>query len=352
MEQASKSSDRRVGMSGASEPGDLFSRVPVALYRTDEDGNLLTANRALANLLGYDDVEQLRSALQSVGAVYVDPSVRDAWIEEINQRGLVFDFDVEFRRADGSTIWVQDTARAIRDDEGELLYYEGALIDVTEKVAATKAREEFLARVSHELRNPIAVVVGLSHELADRYDTFEDSERREMSRMIALQADDASWLIEDLLVAYRDDVSQIAMSPEAFDIVSDIENILEVAERDIALETRAVESKVRADPRRTRQIVRNLVNNAINHGGEEIAVRVEQRGGEVHVRVCDNGDPISETDALEIFQAYKRGSRAIHPTSVGLGLPVARDLARLMGGDVTYSHEDGYSIFTLSLPAA
>lgn len=350
MENAAESADRSRQMSGKSALSDLFFRVPVALYRTDEKGDLLTANQALANLLGYANLDELEAARGSVSSFYVDPAGRDKWLSEINEKGLVFDFDVELRRADGSTIWVEDTARAIRDDQGKLLYYEGALIDVTEKVQATRARDEFLATVSHELRNPIAVVVGLSHELADRYESFEDEERREMSDMIARQADDASWLIEDLLVAYRDDVTQVAVSSEKFDIVSDLKTILNVAQREIPLEMSVSAARVIADPRRTRQIMRNLVNNAVNHGGDEIRARVVVGEDLVEVRVCDNGSPISDSEVREIFQAFKRGSQATHPTSVGLGLPVARELARLMGGDVTYAHRDGYSTFTLSLP--
>lgn len=352
MENATLSADKHTDMSAASELGDLFSRVPVALYRTDEAGNLLIANEALVTLLGYENLEHLRSSLTEVSSVYVDPSQREGWIRQMNEHGLVFDFDVEFKRADGTTIWVQDTARAIRDDNGELMYYEGALIDVTDKVEATKARDQFLATVSHELRNPIAAVVGLSHELADRYDVFDEAERRELREMIARQADDASWLIEDLLVAYRDDVSEVSISPEEFDVVETTTQVLEVASVDVELETTEEASMVRADPRRTRQIIRNLVNNAINHGGDEIVVRVERGEDAVHVKVCDNGEPIPEADLKQIFQAYKRGSRSKHPSSVGLGLPVARQLARLMGGDVSYSHRDGRSVFTLTLQKA
>lgn len=352
MERSTIRADNRVEMSARSELGDLFARVPVALYRTDEVGNLLVANEALVRLLGYDDMDHLMSSLTSVSRVYVDPSDRERWVKEMGEKDLVFDFDVEFERADGTTIWVQDTARAIRDDEGDLMYYEGALIDVTDKVAATKARDQFLATVSHELRNPIAAVVGLSHELADRYDSFDDEERRDMSEVIARQADDASWLIEDLLVAYRDDMSGVSISPEEFDLTQATLQILEVVTEDVKVEAPASTVVVRADPRRTRQIVRNLVNNAVNHGGDDILIRIDGGHDTGDVMICDNGERIPDHDIEQIFQPFKRGPRSSHPTSVGLGLPVARELARLMGGDVIYRHEDGYSIFTLKLPAA
>ena len=339
-------------MSGFAEPTDLFRRVPVALYRTDEQGNLLVANDALVRLLGYETIGELLSAMNLVSSVYVDPAQRQRWISQINEKDVVFDFEVELRRGDGSTIWVQDTARAIRDDRGELLYYEGALIDVTDKVEATKARREFLATISHELRNPIAVVVGLGHELADRYDAFDDKERHDMSEMIARQADDAAWLIEDLLVAYTDNVSTVSIASERFDVVEAISTIITVAPDKIDLIIEGNDTQVFADPRRTRQIARNLVNNAVNHGGDEVTVRVDSMGEIVRVRVCDSGEPIPDSELEDIFGAFKKGSRTNHPSSVGLGLPVARELARMMGGDIDYSHEAGSSIFTLTLPRA
>lgn len=131
-----------------------------------------------------------------------------------------------------------------------------------------KAKDEFLATVSHELRNPIAVVLGLSEELASNYDTFTDEDRREMANLISRQADDASWLIEDLLVAYRDDVSRLPMTIQDIDIVKEAERVLEVVDDPISLEVRGAGTDVRADPRRVRQIVRNLVSNANRYGAK------------------------------------------------------------------------------------
>lgn len=352
MEKTAVLADKESTMVGASEVSDLFSRTPVALYRTDVDGKLMTANDALAALLGFDSFEDVVAAIESVYSVYVDPRDRDRWIEEINREGLITDFDIELRRADGTTIWVSDTARAIEDEAGEIMFYEGALIDVTEKVEAKRARDQFLATVSHELRNPIAAVLGLGQELANRYDSFSDPDRRDMAQMIARQAEDASWLIEDLLVAYRDDIGEVAVAPQTFDVIESVERVIEVIDHGISLEVQSSDLFVEADPRRTRQIIRNLANNALHHGGEEIAVWIRRVDTGVELCVCDNGEPIDPEEVERIFQAFKRGSRSSHPTSVGLGLPVARRLARLMGGDLVYRYEDGYSCFALTLPAA
>jgi PAS domain S-box-containing protein len=339
-------------MPGFDELSNLFGRIPVALYRTAPDGRLLAGNDALAALLGFSDTAEMGRALAEVADVYVDPGQRRRWLEEIAASGVVRDFDVELRRSDESRIWVQDTARAIRDESGEIVFYEGALIDVTEKVLARKARDEFLATVSHELRNPIAVMLGMGEELAQNFDSFSDEDRRDMVHLIARQAEDAAWLIDDLLIAYREDLSQLSLESEVFDVVKETERVLEVIDHPIEVVASGEESLVLGDPRRMRQIVRNLVSNALRYGGEEIQIRIEGSGRVVEICVCDNGPEISETDLARIFEPYARGSARANSNAVGLGLPVARRLARVMSGDLQHRREHGFTCFVLTLPNA
>ncbi len=224
---------------------------------------------------------------------------------------------------------------------------------MTEKVKARRARDEFVATVSHELRNPMSVLLGLAQELASGYESFSDEERREVANMMAHQADDASWIIEDLLVAYREDMSQVTVLTEDFDITEEVHRVLESVDEPVAFEPDEAASRVRADPRRTRQILRNLVSNAVRYGGDEIKV-VTRRGDSdtVHIVVCDNGEPLDPHEAERIFESYERGSGLLNQDSVGLGLSVCRKLARLMDGRLSYEHDGVYSSFVVTLPAA
>lgn len=339
-------------MSGFDELKAFFKRMPVAFYRTSTNGNLIAANPALANLLGYDSVEEMMTNLPTVETIYMEPAKRAVWLQRIATEGVILDFDVQLNRPDGTSIWVRDSARAIRDASGEIQYYEGCLIDVTDKFEAEKAKDDFIATVSHELRNPLAAMLGLGQELADNYDTFTDEERRDMAQMISRQADDASWLIEDLLVVYRDNLSQVSVSIQEFDVTKEIERVLEVIEYPIHVKVLEGSSRLVADPRRTRQILRNLITNAMRYGGEEIQVAIDKAGDRLEVRIQDSGKPIPDSDVERIFRAYERGKESSHSASVGLGLNVSRRLARLMDGDLTYRHEGGWSEFVLSLPSA
>lgn len=338
-------------MNGIDELNAFFRRMPVAFYRTSTTGKLIAANPALANILGYDSVEEMMSALETVETVYMDPHQRTLWLERMASEGVILDFDMQLTRPDGKTTWVRDSARAIRGDSGEIVYYEGSLVDVTDKIDAQKEKDDFIATVSHELRNPLAVMLGLGQELSDNYDSFTDDDRRDMANMIARQADDASWLIEDLLVAYRDDMSQVSVVILEFDVTMEIERVLEVVDHPIPFKVFQGSSRIVADPRRTRQILRNLVSNAMRYGGEEMQVSLTKAGDRLEVMVQDSGERIPHADVERIFRAYERGKGPSHSASVGLGLNVARRLARLMDGDLTYRHEEGWSTFVLSLPS-
>jgi diguanylate cyclase (GGDEF)-like protein/PAS domain S-box-containing protein len=118
----------------------LFDHVPVGLYRTTPDGRLMDGNRALAQILGYTTREALLAA--DATEFYVDPGDRDRWKALVEAEGLVRDFELQLRRADGSVIWVRDSGRAVRGRDEQILYYEGALQDITmRKQAEWEARQ-------------------------------------------------------------------------------------------------------------------------------------------------------------------------------------------------------------------
>ncbi|MEX1126391.1 MAG: ATP-binding protein, partial [Acidimicrobiia bacterium] len=100
-----------------------------------------------------------------------------------------------------------------------------------------------------------------------------------------------------------------------------------------------------------RQIVRNLISNALRYGGPEINVNVETQPGVGSLVVVDNGPGIPEELRPRVFDAYTRGDQPLGlAPSLGLGLHISRTLAELMSGSLTYSYENGESIFELTLP--
>jgi diguanylate cyclase (GGDEF)-like protein/PAS domain S-box-containing protein len=121
----------------------LFDHVPVGLYRTTPDGTLLDGNRALAQILGYPNREALLA--QDAAAGYLDPSDRERWKETLEAAGTISDFEMQHKRRDGGVIWVHDSARVVRDHDDRVLYYEGVLVDMTQRKQA-----EWEVRQAHQ----------------------------------------------------------------------------------------------------------------------------------------------------------------------------------------------------------
>jgi len=115
----------------------LFEDIPVGLYRSTSGGQILDANPALAEMLGYPD----RDSLLEVNAadVYVNAEDRQRWQILMEGEGVVQGFEVQLHRRDGTIIWGRDSARAVQDGKGRVLYYEGAVKDITESKMAEEA---------------------------------------------------------------------------------------------------------------------------------------------------------------------------------------------------------------------
>jgi len=106
-----------------------------------------------------------------------------------------------------------------------------------------------------------------------------------------------------------------------------------------------------ADPVRLRQIMRNLLTNAERYGGPHIEIRLEKSGDQALITVCDDGPGILLGEREAIFEEWQSSDQGIqHPDSIGLGLTIARRLARAMDGDLTYRYENGQSLFSVTLP--
>jgi diguanylate cyclase (GGDEF)-like protein/PAS domain S-box-containing protein len=118
----------------------LFDGVPVGLYQSTPQGQFLDANPTLVEMLRYPDWDTLLEA--NMAALYVEAEDFQLWRDLMERDGVVRGFEVQFRRRDGPVIWVRNTARVVRDADGQVLYYEGSLEDITKRRQAEREIEE------------------------------------------------------------------------------------------------------------------------------------------------------------------------------------------------------------------
>ena len=216
-----------------------------------------------------------------------------------------------------------------------------------------ESKDELIASISHELRTPLTAVVGFAQLLREGTD-LPPGERAAMIRSIVDEGLDLSNIVEDLLTVAKAEAGTLTVVRVPVDLRAQAAQVFEsLREEDAARVTlEGPARRVQADPGRVRQILRNLVSNALRYGGEKVVIRVVE-DGTPRVQVLDNGRGISAQDRQRIFESYQKAHDAPGVAgSVGLGLAISRTLARLMDGDLTYEYEDGHSIFELGFELA
>jgi signal transduction histidine kinase len=228
--------------------------------------------------------------------------------------------------------------------------------DAEELRASNDSKDRLLASVSHEIRTPLTAIVGLSEELVSSRTSLGDEELDELNGIIALQSRELAELVEDLLVASRADFGNLSIRPENIDLLDQARRVAEgVNESHPSSKTVTIEGDdvvAWADPLRVRQVIRNLLTNAIKYGGAHIVVRGENGDGVARIIVADSGEGVPEAESKLIFERYYRSAQSpTQPGSVGIGLAVSRQLAEMMHGSLEYVRDGAEPRFELTLPA-
>lgn len=319
----------------------------------DEDARLSYANHASRSFLGLT-AEDVRR-----GPVFSEVMTGLIWEEAwalATTKGWSGEITLPDRGGQSRPLWAVVTVHDGTDDRRYVAAIARDLTTMKQTQSRLEelivAKDEFVATVSHELRNPLTGVIGLAEELRDGFSEFGDGERHDLITLIAHQASEMMWLVDDLLVAARADVGEVTVVPETVDVVGQLTELTSSYEGSLECLMPAETLEAWVDPQRFRQILRNLLSNAARYGGENIRLKAERVDDRVVVSVCDDGAGVPPEDRERIFEAYRR-SDAVPPKtgSVGLGLNVARRLARVMGGDIDCVEEDGWTTFRVSLPA-
>lgn len=129
--------------SSLEECQDLFTHAPIGIFTSTPEGRFISANPAMARMLGYDSSQEMIESITEIAEeYYVDPSDREEFIRLMEEQGEVVNHECRVRRRDGSIIWVSRNARAVRDKNGKLTHYQGFVTDITERKRADQALRE------------------------------------------------------------------------------------------------------------------------------------------------------------------------------------------------------------------
>ena len=213
------------------------------------------------------------------------------------------------------------------------------------RAAADRARQmkdQFVSMVSHELRTPLTSIAGFADTLIAGWQDLPASEVDEFLRIIAQQAHHLGELVEDVLVIPRLEAGRLVLATSEFDLSELAHEVVELLVSPVtATEVSvAIPAGVRAlaDRNRVHQILRNLVENALKYGGGQILVEGSEQDGMYQVSIDDNGPGIEVAERERVFEHFEQVTKGDNRSDegVGLGLPIARRLARVMGGDLWF----------------
>lgn len=217
----------------------------------------------------------------------------------------------------------------------------------------SRAKDEMIGNLSHELRTPLTGIYGFA--VAMEEEGYADpSFQAEMNRMIITEAADLGRMVDDLLTAAKADGDHIAYQIERVDVLREAQEAVQPMARMATPVALAVApGLVMADRLRLRQVLRNLVSNALRHGGDHVVVSGHPSKDCYHLVVSDDGPGVPDEMEEKMFERFAHeGDRALITGSVGLGLAIARLLTEGMGGTLRYHRNDGITIFEVELPLA
>jgi PAS domain S-box-containing protein len=357
----------------------IFDNAAQGIYQASPDGRIITANPALARILGYDSPEELKSKVTNAGEqIWADAAKREEMKELLLQYKFVEGYELSAYRKDGTLIHISTNIHEVRDNDGNLLFYEGLYEDITEKKhaqslkiakesaeAASRSKSEFLANMSHEIRTPMNAILGFSELLEGK---IKDKKQKEYLASIRSSGRMLLSLINDILDLSKIEAGKLEMQSTVVDpreILDEIRSAFHEKVNKKGLDFQVeighgVPQLLLLDEVRFRQILLNLVGNAVkftDKGFVRVAIKVRMRKKrrntpDIVITVRDTGIGIPREEREVIFEAFRQ-QKARHTgksEGTGLGLTITRHLVDLLGGTISLKSTVGKgSIFEVIL---
>jgi PAS domain S-box-containing protein len=383
----------------------LFENALLGIFQSTPEGRYIDANPALANIYGYESPDELMTTVCDIGQqLYVDPAERERFTELLQEYGHVSDFVAEVRRKDGSTIWISETALAVGAN-GELLYYEGSVQDVSARVRAEDAQQrtfewledrvrartkelaeanqrlsdevvirkwaqedaaqardaqtQFLANLSHEIRTPLNVIIGYS-QILQRYD-IDAAVNREALLAIVQGGHHLLSLVDEVIDLSKIESGHLELLAADFDLGAVIAGLSHLfrdkcERKGLGLRVEGLGGRphwVRGDEGKLRQVLINLLGNALKFTERgQLRLRVVPLGDEAfRFEVIDTGIGIAEDEQAHVFGEFYQAETSRAAEGAGLGLAISHRLVALMGGALELRSTSGWGsnfYFTLA----
>ena len=356
----------------------IVDTIPEGIFETDTEGRVINANPALATMLGYTDLDDMRRNVRDLRRDHIrDPEAADAMIAQLRAEGQLNDYQVQMVRRNGTAFWAALSIRRRVDESGKAQAH-GMVQDITGRrereeltrgraaaEAATSAKSDFLAKMSHELRTPMNAIIGFA-DLALRSDS--DARRLEHVGNIRAASRTLLRIIDDILDLSKIEAGKLTLEHRDFDLERVLDQVAmlvsqEAAAKGLALRvSRAPDTPLAlvGDPLRLEQVLVNLVGNAVKftERGEielsvELASRTDRRA-RLRFMVRDTGIGLTPEEQSRLFAPFVQADpfSTRRRGGTGLGLAISKQLVEKMGGRIAVESQAGVGsvfLFTAEL---
>jgi len=356
---------------------DLYESAPCGYVSLSPDGRIAKVNRTLADWLETDPKAVIGRPLTDFLSFGGRIAYETHLAPRLRLQGHMDELAFELLRADGTKVPIIANAVEKRDVQGNHLLtritlfraverrtYERELLNartraesaVTEGAEASALREQFIAVLGHDLRNPLAALsAGL--KLLEGRETLSERGQlivREMNASLAR----ANALVANLLDFARGRLgggltlsrnATQSLTPVLEQVVSEIRAI--VPERQINMHF-SIDEPVNCDPSRIAQLASNLLSNAVTHGSSALPISIDglTDDGIFVLSVSNGGQPIPAEARAHLFQPFFRGAVRRSQQGLGLGLFIVNEISKAHGGTMTVASRDNHTTFTFAMP--
>ncbi|MBN8859246.1 MAG: PAS domain-containing sensor histidine kinase, partial [Sphingobacteriales bacterium] len=328
------------------------------IWTSDEKGNINYYNSAVYDYSGLSFQDLRGDGLLKI--VHPDEQQENSrlWQHSVST-GEDFIFEHRFRRFDGEYRWQLSRAIPQRDADGVIQMWVGTSTDIHDIKEIDQQKDYFISMASHELKTPVTSLKGYTQLLQSKYENSGDNFLITSLNVIDKQTVRLNKLISELLDLSKIKLGNLVFEEEGFDLNMFLSEIMEEKRMINPGFVINYEYKqpafIYADKDRIRQVVANLINNAVKYSPSSniIGVKSEITDNEVVVTIKDNGIGISKKDQVKIFERFYRVEGKSEKTfpGFGIGLFIASEIIRRHNGKIGVMSEPGKgSVFYFSLP--
>ena len=339
------------------------------IYQVTPEGQFVSANPAFARILGYDHADQMMRFVRNAHEqLYKNPRERSRFVRELEQTGAVRDYETEMLTKTGEVIWVSENARAVRDEDNRIVYYEGSIENITQRKEAeinmrkaimesdmaSRAKSEFLANMSHELRTPLNAIIGFSEIIKNEvFGPISQRQYWEYARDIHDSGRQLLRIINDILDVSRIEAGERQLNESLIDmdrLVSSCLNFvsgrIEEAKLQVNNLCAGTVPNLVGEDLAVKQSLLNLLSNAVKftQPGGSITISHEiDNFGQLRLSVTDTGVGMDESEIEKALSPFGQINSALSraTSGSGLGLTLVTSLMKLHGGSLELVSQKG-----------